>query len=136
MTEITAKHLPKPALDSTTDQKIRVLHVDDDEDFLIISKRHLQQHGFFKIENALSVQQALKKNEQNQYDVIKHDGLEFLKELRNKENNTPFILFTAEYRDEIENKALNLGAYSYFPKYKNELVYIELSQCLKNCYQN
>ena len=67
MTELAAKQLPKHALALTTEQEILVLHVDDDEDFLIISKRHLEQQGSFQIENALSVKKALEKIEQDKY---------------------------------------------------------------------
>jgi PAS domain S-box-containing protein len=55
------------------------------------------------------------------------NGLEFLKELREKNNKTPFILFTGKGREEVAIKALNLGADGYVNKQGNpETVYGEL----------
>ncbi len=102
---------------------IRVLHVDDNDDFLIISKRFLERQGSFQIETASSVKEALQKIKQKKYDVIISDyqmpemnGLDLLKELRAGENDVPFILFTGEGKEEIAIEALNFGAYRYFNK--------------------
>jgi len=114
---------------------IHVLHVDDDADFLKCSNRILEMHGPFQIENALSVQDALQKLEQKTYDVIVADyqmptrnGLDLLKELRNRGNDVPFILFTGKGREEVAIEALNLGADRYFNKSgKPKTVYGELA---------
>jgi PAS domain S-box-containing protein len=60
------------------------------------------------------------------------NGLEFLKELREKKNQIPFILFTGKGREEVAIKALNLGADGYFNKQGSPgTVYGELIHGLK-----
>ena len=61
MVESTAEQFPKTALGLTKDALIRVLHVDDDDDFLKISKRFLERQGSFQIETVSSVKEALQK---------------------------------------------------------------------------
>ena len=139
MVESTAEQFPKIALGLTKDALIRVLHVDDDDDFLITSKRFLERQGSFQIETASSVNEALQKIRQKPYDVIVSDyqmfgrsGLEFLKDLRDSGNDVPFFLFTGECGKEIAIDALNLGADRYFNKNGNlEVVYVELAHSLK-----
>ena len=123
MIESTAEQLPKTALGLTKDALIRVLHVDDDDDFLIISKRFLERQGSFQLETVSSVKEAMQKIKQKKYDVIISDyqmpemnGLDLLKELRAGENDVPFILFTGECKEEIAMEALNFGADRYFNK--------------------
>jgi DNA-binding NarL/FixJ family response regulator len=55
------------------------------------------------------------------------NGLQFLKELREQKNKTPFILFTGKSREEVAIKALNRGVDGYFNKQEDtETVYGEL----------
>jgi len=83
--------------------------------------------------------EAFKKLSAGQYDVIVSDyqmpikiGLDFLKELREKGNNVPFILFTGKGREEVAVKALNLGADRYFNKIEHpETVYGELAHGIR-----
>ena len=113
---------------------IHVLHVDDDPSTLEISKKILMDMGTFEIDNACRVDEALKKLSTGQFDVVisdyempQKDGLQFLKELREKNNKIPFILFTGKGREEVAIKALNLGADSYLNKQGDpETVYGEL----------
>jgi len=113
---------------------IHVLHVDDDPSVLEISKLLLMDMGNFEIEHARCVDEAFKKIETGQYDVIISDyempqknGLEFLQELREQNNEIPFILFTGKGREEVAIKALNLGADGYYNKNgSTETVYGEL----------
>jgi PAS domain S-box-containing protein len=59
------------------------------------------------------------------------DGLEFLKELRENGNRTPFIMFTGKGREEVAIKALNLGANQYLNKTgETETVYTELAHAI------
>ena len=58
-------------------------------------------------------------------------GLEFLKELREQQNEIPFILFTGKGREEVVVKALNLGADRYINKHGSpETVYCELADAI------
>ena len=101
---------------SVQEEALHILHVDDDL-FLEVSKQILIMENNFDIENVTSVDEALKKIEQQSYDAIVSDyemppknGLDFLKELREKNNQIPFILLTGKGREDVAVKALNLGA--------------------------
>ena len=139
MVKIDAKQLPTTNVDPAKETLMHILHVDDDDDFLIISKRFLERQGSFQIEAALSVKEALQKLGQKSYDVIISDyqmfgrtGLDFLKELRNRGNDVPFFLFTGERREEIAVEALNFGADRCFNKNGNyEVMYVELAYAIK-----
>ena len=139
MVKTTAKPSPKTNADSAKETMMHVLHVDDDDDFLIISKRLLERQGSFQVESVLSVKEALQKIRQKPYDAIISDyqlfgrsGLDFLKELRDRGNDVPFFLFTGERREELASEALNLGADRHFNKNANyEVVYVELASAIK-----
>jgi len=111
------------------------LHVDDDPSILEISKQILMDMGSFEIEDACCVAEAFKKLSTGQYDVVVSDyempqknGLDFLKELREQNNQIPFILFTGKGREEVAISALNLGANRYINKNGDpETVYTELA---------
>ena len=118
---------------------IRVLHVDDDSGFLQIAKEILELNGFFEVHNVSSVEEAFEKISLEEYDAVVSDyqmsgkdGLEFLKELREKGNTIPFVIFTGKGREEVAIKALNLGADGYFNKAGSpETVYGELSHGIR-----
>jgi len=104
-------------------RRVRVLHVDDDLCFLEISKQILLIENNFEVDFASSVDEAFKRMEKQSYDAVVSDyempsrnGLDFLKELREKQNGIPFILFTGKGREEVVVKALNLGADRYLSK--------------------
>jgi len=114
---------------------IQVLHVDDDLDFLEVSKKILTLWGNFEIEQATSVDEAFKKLKTHRYDIVISDyemplknGLDFLKELEAQRYEIPFILFTGKGREEVAIKALNLGAEGYYNKQGSpETVFGELA---------
>ncbi len=118
---------------------ISILHVDDDPSLLEVSKDILMEMGKYEIDHALCVDEAFKKLSLNNYDVIvsdyempQKDGLQFLKELRERNIQIPLILFTGKGREEVAIKALNLGADGYFNKQGSpETVYGELSHSIK-----
>ncbi len=102
---------------------IQVLHVDDEACFLKTAKEYLKMEGPFEVDTALSVDEALNKMEGKEYDAVVSDykmpgkdGLEFLKQLRQKDNEIPFIIFTGKGREEVAIKALNHGADQYLNK--------------------
>ena len=118
-----------------TSRVIHILHVDDDAGFLKLTKDCLETKNRFKIDTATSVCEAWTKLENGEYDAIvadyqmrEKDGLEFLKELREKKNNTPFIMFTGKGKEEAAIKAFNLGADQYINKIGDpETVFCELT---------
>jgi len=125
---------------SSKKDAIRVLYVDDDPSIIEISKQILMDiDARFEINDACCVDEAFKKLETGQYDVVVSDydlplknGLEFLRELREQHREIPFILFTGKGREEVAVKALNLGAASYINKNGSpETVYCELADAIK-----
>jgi len=136
MNEIVKEFSPKPIPD--LQERIHILHVDDDSSLLKIIKHCLEMEAPFQIETAMSVDEALTKLEKDKFDVVvadyqmpEKDGLEFLKELRVKGNTIPFIIFTGKGREEVAIKALNLGADQYLNKSGDpETVYCELAHAI------
>jgi PAS domain S-box-containing protein len=118
---------------------LRVLHVDDDDSFLNVSKQILEMNGKIKVETASNVYEAFEKLKQFHYDVVVSDyempgknGLQFLEELKKTAKSPPFILFTGRGREEVAVKALNLGAFRYLNKNGDpEAVYMELASCIQ-----
>jgi CheY-like chemotaxis protein len=124
-------------------EKIHILHVDDDPEMLEISALILSDmHKNLVIDSVCSVERAFAKLASQCYDVIVSDyemsnttGLDFLKDLREKGNQTPFILFTGKGREEVAIHALNLGANYYIKKQGSpDTVYGELVHGLKIAY--
>ena len=79
---------PKPTSTTQKETLIRVLHVDDEPGLLKTTKQILEAIGSFQVETVLSVNEAIKKLEDEEFDVIISDyqmpgknGLEFLREL-------------------------------------------------------
>jgi DNA-binding NtrC family response regulator len=108
----------------TAQEPIRILHVDDDPSILQISKLMLTDiEKAFTIDSAFSVNEAFSKLSETDYDIIisdyempQKDGLTFLREIKNKGLEKPFILFTGKGREEVAIQALNLGASGYYNK--------------------
>ena len=136
MVESVVPSAAEIVLGSAEKVKLRVLQVDDESSFLKVAKQCLEMQGPFQIDTAESVEEALGKLEKERYDAIVSeyqmpgkDGLVFLKELRMKGNNTPFVIFTGKGREEVAIEALNLGANGYFIKSgAPETVYGELAR--------
>ncbi len=127
----------------TLEHSINVLHVDDDEAFLIMAKQCLEMQNTIKVESVLSVNEALVILKKRKFDAIisdyemnDKDGLAFLRELKAIGNTTPFILFTGKARDEIAVKALNSGAFRYLDKRGSPAAtYAELASCIHQASQ-
>ena len=102
---------------------LRVLYVDDEPELLRIGKLFLEREGAFAVDTLTSAVQALEQLDLEQYDAIVSDyqmpdmdGIEFLRQLKNSGNTTPFIIFTGRGREEVVIDALNSGADFYLQK--------------------
>lgn len=121
------------------DNKIHVLHVDDNKDFLIITKRQLEKQGLIQVDSVISAKAAQIKLKQSNYDAIISDyqmpdmtGLELLEELNKNGYDIPFFLLTGITRRDIIEQAFENGAYRYFCKDHNpELLFLQLAHNLK-----
>jgi PAS domain S-box-containing protein len=100
-----------------------VLYVDDDPNLLELCRLFLEESGGIKIVTVGSAQEALVLPELPTYDAIISDyqmpgmdGISFLKEIRQRFGNIPFILFTGRGREEVVIDAINHGADFYLQK--------------------
>ncbi|MEI7434736.1 MAG: PAS domain S-box protein [Methanomicrobiales archaeon] len=102
---------------------LRILYVDDEPGLLQIGKLFLEQSGDFSVETIDSAPNALELLKSEQFDAIvsdyqmpEIDGIQFLKQLKESGNTTPFIIFTGKGREEVVIQALNEGADFYLQK--------------------
>jgi len=100
-----------------------ILYVDDEPALLEIGKIYLESHAGFQVATLSFAQRALDELATRHFDAILSDyqmpemnGIEFLKEVRRKYGNIPFILFTGRGREEIVIQAINNGADFYVQK--------------------
>jgi PAS domain S-box-containing protein len=118
---------------------IHILHLDDDRSILEVSKQILQLEDNFEVDIVTSASEAIERIALQKYDVIVSDyempikdGLQFLKEIREQFDDTPFIMFTGKGREEVVIKALNLGANGYVNKQGDtQTIYSELAHNIR-----
>jgi len=104
-----------------------ILLIDDDKLILITLKRLLTREGY-KVTTALSGQGALRRMEENGFDLIisdikmpQLDGIETVKRIReyllqSSKNPIPEIFITAYAKEEIYKEALALNVAGYIEK--------------------
>jgi PAS domain S-box-containing protein len=100
-----------------------VLYVDDEQMFLELCQSYLEKNREFRIEITTSARDAIEQIQNGSYDAIvsdylmpEMDGITFLKEVRTRFRNIPFILFTGKGRENIVIEAINNGADFYLQK--------------------
>ncbi len=110
---------------------IRVLLVDDDNEFTEIAKKYLEEEKGenFKIETINDPKNVVKLVKEKKFDIIISDyqmpkirGLDLLKKLNEEQINIPFILLSSERSENVALEALNLGAAKYIKKEANSKV--------------
>ena len=133
-------------------QLINIALIDDEEDFLIISKKYLMERNQnYQIETFKSPLTFLDylKNSNSLVNVVISDfempemnGLDLLTEIKKNNPKISFIMVTGKGREEIIIEALNQGADIYLQKsieleslYK-ELNHFVLQSIEKNYFQN
>ncbi|MFX0095493.1 MAG: response regulator, partial [Candidatus Hodarchaeota archaeon] len=106
------------------EEVIRILHVDDEPQFLKLAKTYLEKiSAEISLDSTNSPYNALRQLDNQEYDVIISDyvmpelnGLELLNEIRKRGNPIPFIILTGRGREEVVIEALNLGVDYYLQK--------------------
>ncbi|HDR72636.1 MAG TPA: response regulator [Methanoculleus sp.] len=100
-----------------------VLLVDDEPMLLDIGALFLEREEGIRVYTASSAQEGLELLEQGTFDVVVSDfqmpgmdGIEFLRELRERGSVIPFIIFTGRGREDVVIDALNSGANFYVQK--------------------
>jgi PAS domain S-box-containing protein len=118
--------------------KLRILHVDDDAEFIAVAKQCLEEQYQFQVDTTSSAEEALKKLENSEYDAIISDyqmpgknGLELLRALRQQGRDIPFILLTCKSKEEVAIEALNSGVEQYITKHGDaEATYEEVNRSI------
>ena len=105
------------------EEEIKVLYVDDEPGLLEIARLFLEQSGNFQVSTSISAKTALDSPSIRSYDLIisdymmpEMDGIAFLKEVRKRYGDIPFILFTGRGREEVVIEAINNGVDFYLQK--------------------
>ena len=105
-------------------QPIRLLHVDDDEEFTALTAEFLEQeYQQINIIEETDAQTGLDLIADGDIDCVLSDyklptmdGLEFLDAVRDRYVDLPFILFTGKGDENVASQALSAGATDYFIK--------------------
>jgi len=102
---------------------ISVLLVDDEPAILDVAQIFLERGGGMGVSLSESGPDALKMLGLHQFDIIVSDyempgmnGIDLLKEVKSRDPDTPFIIFTGRGREHVAIEALNLGASFYLQK--------------------
>jgi PAS domain S-box-containing protein len=119
---------------------IRVLHVDDDEDFTAASSAVLERENErLTVETATDADSAMEVLHSERVDCIVSDhempgrsGIEFLRWVREEWPELPFILFTGKGSEEIASEAISAGVSDYFQKRHGADQYAVLANKITN----
>ncbi|AYK13864.1 MAG: response regulator [Methanosarcina flavescens] len=115
---------------------MKVLLVDDDPLSLELSKTFLELFHDITSDTVNSAQEALERLENDSYDVVVSDydmpimdGITFLKTIRDRSINIPFIMFTGVSKEDVIHKAIENGVDSFIQKIGDpKAQYSELSE--------
>ncbi len=115
--------------------------VDDDPTILELSAIFLERAGDIQVDGTESAADALKRLEGDggpyhviisDYAMPDMDGIAFLKAVRSRKLEIPFILFTGKSREEVVIEALNFGADYYLQKDgRPTVLFVELSHQIR-----
>lgn len=102
---------------------IKILLVDDEPAVLDLVKIFLERTGKFQVTTAGSAGEGLAILDTDVFDAVisdyempEMDGIAFLREIRDRGDMIPFVIFTGRSREEVVIEALNCGADYYIQK--------------------
>jgi len=106
------------------DSPIRVLHVDDEPEFLDLTASFLERESDrLVVETATTAEEGLERVAREEFDCIVSDydipgtdGLEFLDALREEYPDLPFILYTGKGSEAVASDAISAGVTDYLQK--------------------
>lgn len=103
--------------------RIRVLHVDDEPDFVDLSASYLErENSRLTVETATSPDDGLDQLSDeldciiSDYDMPGMNGIEFLEAVRTEYPDLPFILFTGKGSESVAGDAISAGITDYLQK--------------------
>ncbi len=119
---------------------IRVLHVDDQREFLDVAAEFLQREtDAIEVVTETSARDASDRLDGGQFDCIVsdydmpgQDGLAFLEQIRAEYGDLPFILFTGTGSEEIASEAISAGVTDYLQKATGTEQYAVLANRIEN----
>jgi signal transduction histidine kinase len=113
-------------MDTLQDEnRIRILLVEDDEDDYVLTTALFSdmEAGKYEFDWVKTFDEAVERTGSDGYDVClldyrlgERDGLELMRELRERGFSSPMILLTGQGDDEIDLKAMKAGAADYLDK--------------------
>lgn len=114
--------LPRGLFEDSHD--VRVLHVDDQAEYLDLTKELLERADeSISVTGTTTVVEALNLLEEEEFDCVVSDydmpvtnGLEFLELVRESHPDIPFILFTGKGSEDIASEAIAAGVTDYIQK--------------------
>ena len=120
--------------------RIRVLHVDDEENFAELTATYLEREDDrFAVETAPSATEGLEVIADTEVDCVVSDydmpgrnGIEFLESIRELAPDLPFILFTGKGSEEVASDAISAGVTDYLQKEHGTDQYAILANRIKN----
>ncbi len=132
--------LEERASDSEYDTPIRVLHVDDDNDLATLAALYLERtNESLHVVTEQSATAGLDRLKQGDIDCIVSDydmpgmnGLGFLRAVRERNSDIPFVLFTGKGSEEIASDAVSAGVTDYLQKETGTEQYTVLANRLTN----
>ena len=121
-------------------EPIRVLHVDDDPDFVELTATFLERtDDQFVVETATSVGEGLDRLAEtdvdcvvSDYEMPDRDGIEFLETVRADHDALPFILFTGKGSESVASEAISAGVTDYLRKRTGTEQYDLLANRIEN----
>jgi CheY-like chemotaxis protein len=128
------------ALGETDCDRITVLAVDDDSNFLTLTANYLEREDDrLAVVTETSVSDALERLASEQidcvvsdYDLSERNGVEFLETVREEFGDLPFILFTSRGSEEVASEAISAGVTDYLQKGSSSDQYELLSNRVVN----
>ncbi len=121
-------------------KSIRVLHVDDDPEFVELAGTMLErQNDRFAVESITSARKVLDRLDSGDFDCVISDfdlpeqtGLELLEAVRAAYPSLPFILFTGKGSEEIASEAISANVTDYLQKEGGTSQYAVLANRVRN----
>jgi PAS domain S-box-containing protein len=120
--------------------RIRVLHVDDEPEFLDVAAEFLEREGRrLEVETATGAAAASAVLDSGRvdcvvsdYDMPGKDGIEFLEMVRADYPELPFILFTGKGSEDLASEAISAGVTDYLQKRTGSDQYAILANRIRN----
>ena len=122
------------------ERPIRVLHVDDEPDFVEMAATFLERETErIDVRPVTSASEALERLAEGSFDCIVSDydmpernGIEFLESVRERYPEIPFILYTGKGSEEIASEAISAGVTDYLGKGTGTSQYTVLANRIEN----